>query len=944
MFRYYPEDFGELTVRVLHMDLVFDVFDDTTKVISHLTAEVRDQPIRELVLNAKDLEIITITSDSGAVTFEYDRDHALLTLSFERELSPKTRVTLRTETICHPSDHLLEGLYYDWTPPGAPPTQLTQCQQWGFQRLVPCIDDMTAKCTYTTTIIADERYTHLLSNGDVVEPKHPIGGGRARIRYENLLTPMATYLFFLGCGTYAAFSRQFSYPEGRTFHLEILVPPGTNPGAAHRALEILSDAVMWVHLFTGPDRYEQIPVRQHLLFLITERDRLRASGADPDRLQGIQEECARLVRTIVPGYTYTGTIYREIGMQNSDFGGMENVGNTTISTNRLLPVPEMTDPAFEYMVKVKVHEYYHNLNGSEVTGRSPFEIWLNEAVTVLIENQFHAFHAGEAYSRLQTVLDLLAPGSGTLALDQGAASLPIEPDGFNDPNDLITDITYVKGPEFVRMIETLMGKKGFARGLDLYHRRYRHGNASRAQWVQAMEEVAGQEFTRMAEGWLKQRGYPTLLVEDSYEETTRTLTLALHQSGFFSGTPWTFPFRWALVKESGEEIREIVHTVRREEETLVVREVEKPAFLSLNREYSFYGRVIREVSSEELYLQAEKDRDLVNRFIAFSTLFDREKLRLLLHPEADPDPRCLDLYLRLLSDEQLMETMGGQFLTIFESVPDERHAHRYQALYDVREKILRAIATRYEGELRVLFQSRQSEPTMGSSLHDEISAIKRQQVKNTCLAVLARLDTPEIHHLILEQWEGATRATDRLTAFGLYMDSSAPDKVTVLEGFEEESRKNLVSWESFLAVLAGNSSPQVVDLLTRVEQSDAFRIEQANDQRALYGRFAMNRKKSLQTLEGRAFLERALGTLAPINEYSTVRMLRAFDAIDRMEVQYHLPLVEILVRFLESLDAEKTPSVYNSARRILLGAPAAVRTYEEAHGPIRSLQELKEGG
>ena len=55
-------------------------------------------------------------------------------------------------------------------------------------------------------------------------------------------------------------------------------------------------------------------------------------------------------------------------MQNSDFGGMENVGNTTITANRIMPFPFMTDPAYEYMARVKVHEFYHNLNGSEVTG------------------------------------------------------------------------------------------------------------------------------------------------------------------------------------------------------------------------------------------------------------------------------------------------------------------------------------------------------------------------------------------------------------------------------------------------------------------------------------------------------------------------------------------------------------------------------------------------
>ena len=76
-------------------------------------------------------------------------------------------------------------------------------------------------------------------------------------------------------------------------------------------------------------------------------------------------------------------------MQNSDFGGMENVGNTTITANRIMPFAGITDSAYEYMIGVKVHEFYHNLNGSEVTGMTPFELWLNEAVTGTDRNTIH---------------------------------------------------------------------------------------------------------------------------------------------------------------------------------------------------------------------------------------------------------------------------------------------------------------------------------------------------------------------------------------------------------------------------------------------------------------------------------------------------------------------------------------------------------------------------
>ncbi|HII81632.1 MAG TPA: hypothetical protein HA261_14880 [Methanosarcina sp.] len=45
LYKYYPEDFGELTVDVLHMDMVFDVYDDRTNVKSVLRVITWDEHI-----------------------------------------------------------------------------------------------------------------------------------------------------------------------------------------------------------------------------------------------------------------------------------------------------------------------------------------------------------------------------------------------------------------------------------------------------------------------------------------------------------------------------------------------------------------------------------------------------------------------------------------------------------------------------------------------------------------------------------------------------------------------------------------------------------------------------------------------------------------------------------------------------------------------------------
>ena len=934
MFRFYREDFGELPVRVIHMDLIFDVFADHTRVTSDLHGESRDSPLAAVTLSAKNLEIITVKCPEFGCTHAYDEGRSSLTVTFGVAVPPGTRFTIHTETICRPTDHILEGLYYDKTPPGAPPQQITQCQQWGFQRLVPCFDDMTAKCTYITTIIADERYSNLITNGDIISPRQPAAPGRVKITFGNTVTPMAPYLFFLGCGTYETSRRECEYPDGRQFMLELLALPGSDPAIAEQALDILHDAVLWVHLYTGPGRYDELSARDRIYLQMRGMERIKKRSPQSPRLAAIRSELANMIGSITPGYAYTGSAYREIAMQNSDFGGMENVGNTTITANRIMPHPAMTDPAYEYLVRVKAHEYYHNLNGSEVTGWSPFEIWLNEAVTVHVENEYHAFHFGEDYSRLQTVLSLIMPGSGTLDLDSGAASLPIEPEGFNDPNELITGITYVKAPEFVRMVETLMGKEAFVKGLDLYHRRYRHGNATRQQWVQAMEETAGQPFAPMAEGWLRQTGFPTLSVSASFSPDRTVTTLTLRQEGDQPHKRWIFPVRIAVADSAGNDMAEVVHRMENEQDTLEIRTAEPPGFLSLNRGYSFYGKVRYDPPPAELYLQAEKDSDLVSRCIALLAIMDREKLRMLADPQALPDPAAIDLWYRLFSDRDMMMDAGAQVLTIPESVPDKRYTHRYQALYEVRERILHSIAEKNTSDLLDTYQSVHVPAPGREILGLEQLAIKRRQIKNTALSVLSRLDTPDVHQLIRDQFTGGSGATDTLVAFSLYMDSSAADRDTLLGSFEEDARKDPVLWENFLSAIAANSSQDALALIGRVEQSPAFRIEQANDQRALYGRFALNRKLSLQTGKGRAFLAGALEKLAPINEHSTVAMLRVLGPLDDMEEADQVPLVGILAALLGKLDPEKTPSVSNTARRILAGAPRAVKRYEEQEGSL----------
>lgn len=164
------------------------------------------------------------------------------------------------------------------------------------------------------------------------------------------------------------------------------------------------------------------------------------------------------------------------------------------------------------------------------------------------------------------------------------------------------------------------------------------------------------------------------------------------------------------------------------------------------------------------------------------------------------------------------------------------------------------------------------------------------------------------------------------------MNSSCAEREAIIHDCYEKSRNNPVAWETYLSSLAGIASAADIGFIRDAAQSDSFSIEMANDQRALFGRFAQNKKISLETEQGRTLLEDVLLTLAPVNEYSTGTMLSVFGNLDRMKEEHQAPLIEILLRVLDATDPQKTPSVYNTARRIRAASPAATAVWERETG------------
>jgi aminopeptidase N len=876
-YKYQCEDFGELPVMLHHLTIYLSFEGGHVEASNCLEMTARNS-LGEIVLDANGLDIMKVEwcenpGDEGVpLTYEYRRENNKLIVTLPGTVEAGERFCVRTFTRCFPSDHILEGIYKDSTPPGAPQQYVSQCQQWGFQRIMPIFDDCRAKCTMTTTIEADAAYTHLISNGNISRDRNPEGRpvpkegepGRQVMTFENHV-PMAPYLFLVCAGTWDVLSDQVTYGPGRTVKLEYLVPPG-NAEHVRIPMEILKESVLWI-------------------------------GKTQD-------------------YEYTGDTYRTICMNKSNFGGMENVGNTTIVTDAALVTEHTLDFGLLYAHAVIVHEFEHNQCGSETTMDTPFDVWLNEAYTVDVERQFMADVFEPSFIRLNQIDGIRNPLLGPLTIEDAGHAGRIVREGFNDPDELIDGVTYVKAAEVIRMLRLVLGQEKFRAGKTLYFTRYRNGNANTDQFFACFEEVSGTSLEMFKRGWLYRIGYPKVTARSEYDSSSKQYRIRFRQEVGPGHTPFHIPLELALVDAAGRDIPGTgqVFQFTEEDAELVFENINTPpAFASVNRDCSFYGTFRHENAGlDVLALQARLDPNSCNRVDAVRQITDYERIRLLKDPERDVDGHWLDLYGEILADRDIPAPLRAYFLRIEEQPMDREYVTWYQELVPAREKLTLAVNRRFRDRLVEQFLQLDTYKS-GSSPGDGIGD---RMLKNVLLELIAIDDSEESHRLVLDHYSAATTSTDRVAALSLLNRSSAPGRRDVLEEAYNDWHEHLSGYANYLRVVASGTREDVFDMIEAEKRRQGFDITQPTWSRALFLPMATN-NKMVWTDRGIDWVAGTVIELAPFNATTAGRLLNTFQHVRKMKPLLREKVTAALERILRIVSEKESPSVYGQARAYL---------------------------
>ena len=880
-FRYTRSSFRPLPVRLEHVDIRLNFLEPEVdgRITLRMTAR---EPIEQIRFDARELEVhgvwggaevpgvrfqaseMKAAGSGNALQYDYRRDASALIVTLPRRMAEGERLVVHAHATCIPTDNILEGLYKDTTPAGGPRQYISQCEQWGFQRILPILDDCTAKCTFRTTLEADSRYTHLISNGDVCRDTNPDGKpilkpddpSRKLVTYE-LKEPMAPYLFVVCVGTWDTLEDEVTYPSGRRVRLEYLVPPGRIEGA-QLPLKILKDAILW-HAKT-------------------------------------QE------------YEYRGEVYRTICMEKSNFGGMENVGNTTIITSAALVDEYTSDERIEYAYGIIIHEFEHNQCGSDVTMETPFDMWLNEAFTVDVERQYSMSRFDPDQVRLDNVAQMRSPVHGPLAIEDGGHLGMIAREGFHDPDELVDGVTYVKAAEVIRMLKLILTPEVFRKAKNAYFARYTGANANTDQFFACFEEISGHDLGQFRREWLHTIGYPVIEAEHSYDSEARKLSVAFHQSRTGTGGPFHVPIEMAAVDADGNDITgtACILELKDAETTRVFEDVPEPIFVSMNRNASFYGTFRdRSANREQWKQQVRLDPNLFNRVEAMRYITDEERIRIIRDPEAAPSEDWLNVFGSVLRDTSLPAGLKSYLLGLDEQSVDRKYLPMYRERYHARIRILQTIAARFLPELRVVYDSIDTY-TRGAEPQDGIA---ERRLKAVVLRMLCEADTGEVQKLAEDHFHRAWNISDKLAALRCVQATSHPRLLDLFEEAHGAWKDHIAAYTAYLACIGASRHDDVFDRIAAEEQRTGFRISHPGHSRALFMPLGSN-NKMLWTDQGLDWLVATVGRLAEVNENTALRLVDSLRLVNKLADDLKPKVIAALVSMRERIDADAVPALY----------------------------------
>ncbi|MFL9876713.1 aminopeptidase N [Paraburkholderia megapolitana] len=767
---------------------------------------------------------------------------------------------LTISSLCKPVENTtLSGLYVSGS------NFFTQCEAEGFRRITYFLDRPDVMSTYSVTLRADKAaYPVLLSNGNLLE-EGDLPDGRHFARWEDPFCKPC-YLFALVAGKLVCIEERVKSGSGAEKLLQVWVEPH-DLGKTRHAMDSLIHSIRW----------------------------------DEERF-GLELDLDRFMIVAVSDF---------------NMGAMENKGLNIFNTKYVLANPETaSDTDFANIEAVVGHEYFHNWTGNRVTCRDWFQLSLKEGLTVFRDEEFSADRAygqsngsGEAARATKRIKDVLALRQMQFAEDAGPMAHPVRPESYVEINNFYTMTVYKKGSEVVRMYQTLFGRDGFRKGMDLYFKRHDGQAVTCDDFRHAMADANGRDLAQF-ERWYSQAGTPRVAVKTAYDSAARSYRVTLTQ-GYGDAAPAAretqkgallIPFAIGLIGKDGADLplrlegeasaasgtTRVLEFTETDQTFTFVDVAEKP-LPSLLRNFSAPVIVEFDYMADELAFLLAHDSDPFNRWEAGQRLATRELLALAGRAASGAslqlDDSIVAAFSRVLTDESLSPAFRELTLILPSEayMADQMSESNPAAVHAARQFMRKRLATALRDEWLAVYEQHHTpgeyEATPKASGH--------RALKNLALSYLAELDDPA--HVVSrasKQYASANNMTDRAGA--LLAMLNAPDSgrgnqaQEVLDDFYrrfEQEPLVIDMWFALQALRRGSAKRPVIGIVRELMAHPAFNLKNPNRASSLIFAFCMANPAQFHCEDGSgyAFWAEQVIALDSINPQVAARLARSLE-------------------------------------------------------------------
>jgi len=836
--RKYLSDYQPSNFLIERVDLTVRLHPTVTQVSSVLSIRANhDDESKVLTLQGEDLNLISVSVNGQRLS---ESDYVLTEEALLLTLSgSESRVEIQTE-VNPQANSRLEGLYL------SDGVFCTQCEAEGFRRITYYLDRPDVMAVYTTRIESPVSLAPvLLSNGNLVESGNLADGWHFAVWHDPF--PKPSYLFALVAGDLVCQQRPFVTAEGKAVSLEVYVKQHHASRCEH-ALVSLENAMRWDEQTFG--------------------------------------RCYDLDR------------YMIVAVDDFNMGAMENKGLNVFNARFVLADPQTaTDTDYINIDSVIAHEYFHNWTGNRITCRDWFQLTLKEGLTVYRDQ---LYTEQTLLGKVKRIEDVRGLRSIQFAEDASPLRHPIQPSSYVEMNNFYTATVYEKGAEVVRIYESLLGKAGFRKGMDLYFDRH-DGQAVRVEeFRQAMADANGVDLSQM-HAWYTQAGTPTLSVVSEWHPATQTLQLKVTQSlpEVVNFQPLLIPLSMAIFNESGCRQSVVLQQgkgdwqgsegmiwLTQAEETLVFTQVAELPRLSLLRNFSAPVILQMERGLDDWLWQAAHDDDLFNRWEAWqqvwvSLILSGQQALSQGRDMSLPSTLLPIIKVMLLNDELPAAWLAEALrLPSFDYLAQQVSPLSPKSIWDATQQLKCWLAN----ELRsVIWQVLEERLATIQQFAFSADVIANRSWCHLLLSYLASVADERAFAWAYDQVVLANNMTNSQAALTLLVHHQAPQAQDALVQFYQRWQGVGLVLDKWFSVQAGN--PQAsIEQVESLCQHERFVRTTPNRVRSVLGVFGRANPRVFHQADGAGYrlLVEQVAEIDAINPQIAARLIQAFNAWQKL--------------------------------------------------------------